>query len=348
MSSSPQRHTVPYTEFSVLHLAREILNSEGNALLGLTAKLDQQFCDAVDQLTRCRGNVVLTGIGKAGLIAQKISATLSSTGTRSSYLHPAEAVHGDLGILRAGDVLVAFSNSGETEEIIRLLPFVKSLEIPIVAITAGDTSRLGQEADIVIPMGRHKETGPHGLAPSTTTTVMLGLGDALALVVARQRGFEPQHFANWHPGGSLGLKFKTAADVMRTGSEVRMAADHQSVREVLSKLKVEGRRSGAVMLIDEESGQLSGIFTDSDLARLLEQKQDELLDAPIKNVMTNHPRTVNADLPLSTAIDLLADKKLSELPVIDDQTRPVGLLDITDLIGMLPAAQETPPLRKSA
>lgn len=337
MDPLPQRETVPFSEHSLLQLAREILHSEGNALLNLSDQLDRRFCDAVQLLVKCRANVVLTGMGKAGLIAQKISATLSSTGTSSAYLHPAEAVHGDLGRLRRGDVLIAFSNSGETEEVVRLLPFIRSLEIPIIAVTAGETSRLAQESTVVLPMGHHRETGPHGLAPSTTTTVMLGLGDALALVVARERGFQPQHFANWHPGGSLGLQFKTTADVMRTGDEVRVAADHQSVREVLSQLKVTGRRSGAVILIDGQNGRLTGLFTDSDLARLMETRQDVLLDAPIANVMTTHPVTIQQEESLKTAIDLLSRKKLSELPVVNEENHPVGLLDITDLIGLVPA-----------
>ncbi|QDU82750.1 Arabinose 5-phosphate isomerase KdsD [Polystyrenella longa] len=330
---------------SILQEATDVLQTEGTALIKLAGRLNRDFCRAVQLLAECRGTVILTGIGKAGLIAQKISATLSSTGTRAHFLHPVEAVHGDLGFMRQGDTLIAFSNSGETEELLRLIPFVTSLDIPIIAVTAHDQSSLSRSADVVIALGTQTEVGPHGLAPSTSTTSMLGLGDALALVTARRRGFKPEQFAAWHPGGSLGLQFKTVRDLMRVGSRVRVASEEQTVREVLATAHIDGRRTGAIVLVDQQQ-RLSGIFTDSDLARLLETRHDSLLDAPIKSVMTRNPTTVMPDLLISDAVALLSERKLSELPVIDQQHQPIGMLDITDVISLLPAGSQ--PIQNSS
>ncbi|MCA9038760.1 MAG: KpsF/GutQ family sugar-phosphate isomerase [Planctomycetaceae bacterium] len=339
---------LPQTENdSILQEAMDVLQTEGAALIKLAQRLDRDFCRAVQLLTECRGTVILTGIGKAGLIAQKIAATLSSTGTRSLFLHPVEAVHGDLGFMRQGDTLLALSNSGETEELLRLLPFVNSLDIPIIAITARKESSLAFAAEVVVTLGQQTEVGPHGLAPSTSTTSMLGLGDALALVTARRRGFKPEQFATWHPGGSLGLKFKTVRDLMRVGSRVRIASEEQSVRVVLATSHIDGRRTGAIILIDTQ-GFLTGIFTDSDLARLLETRHESQLDAPIKNVMTHNPVTVTGDLLISDAVELLSTRKLSELPVIDAQQRPIGMLDITDVISLLPAGNQSVTVDGSA
>ncbi|MEZ6044412.1 MAG: KpsF/GutQ family sugar-phosphate isomerase [Planctomycetaceae bacterium] len=336
-NQQPRSVPLPPSEYrSILQEATEVLQTEGAALIKLAGRLDHDFCQAVQLLAECRGTVILTGIGKAGLIAQKISATLSSTGTRASFLHPVEAVHGDLGFMRQGDTLLAFSNSGETEELLRLVPFVTSLDIPIIAVTAHAQSSLGRSAKIVISLGNQTEVGPHGLAPSTSTTSMLGLGDALALVTARRRGFKPEQFAAWHPGGSLGLKFKTVQDLMRVGSRVRVAAEEKTVREVLSTSHIDGRRTGAIILVNQQN-RISGLFTDSDLARLLETRHDQQLDAPIREVMTRKPTTVTPNLLISDAVALLSERKLSELPVIDDEQRPVGMLDITDVISLLPA-----------
>jgi arabinose-5-phosphate isomerase len=339
MNSAALRRSVPFTPLEQLREARSVLQDEADALAALAKRLDATFCDAVRVVADCRGSVIVTGIGKAGLIGQKIAATLSSTGTRAHFLHPAEAIHGDLGCLHQDDVLLALSNSGETEEVNRLLPTVRGLGVPIVAVTATDTSTLGSRADVTIRLGRIEEAGPYGLAPSTSTTVMLAVGDALALVVCQLRGFTPQQFAVFHPGGSLGRKLAKVGEVMRRGDELRVARETSTVREVFVRSEKPGRRTGAVMLVDAE-GRLSGLYTDSDLARLLERRHDAQLDRPIAEVMTRSPLTTRPDARLGEAVELLSRRKISELPVVDSDHCPVGLVDITDVIGLLPVEAE--------
>ncbi len=332
---SAAEHLIPYSQFDQLREAREILKLESEALVDVARRLDAGFCAAVELLHHCSGSVIVCGMGKAGLIGQKIAATLSSTGTRSHFLHPAEAVHGDLGCLHPQDVLLALSNSGETDEISALLPTVKRLRIPIIAITGSDRSSLGQQADVRILLGRLKEAGPWGLAPSTSTTAMLAVGDALALVVARQRGFTPQQFAVFHPAGSLGRQLKSVTEIMRPRESLRLARASQTVREVFVTTPIPGRRTGAVLLLDED-GTLAGLFTDSDLARLMEQRRDEALDRPIAEVMTARPVTLPVTAMFSDIVAILSERKISEIPVVDACGVPVGLIDITDVIGWLP------------
>jgi arabinose-5-phosphate isomerase len=332
---SAAEHLVPYSQFDQLREAREILKLESEALVEVARRLDAGFCAAVELLLTCTGSVIVCGMGKAGLVGQKITATLSSTGTRAHFLHPAEAVHGDLGCLHPQDVLLALSNSGETDEISALLPTVKQMGVPIIAITGSDRSTLGQQADIRILLGRLKEAGPWGLAPSTSTTAMLAVGDALALVVARQRGFTPQQFAVFHPAGSLGRQLKSVTEIMRPRGELRLARAVQTVREVFIATPIPGRRTGAVLLVDED-GALAGLFTDSDLARLMEQRRDEALDRPIAEVMTARPLTLPVTAMFSDIVALLSERKISEIPVVDHDGVPVGLIDITDVIGWLP------------
>ncbi|WP_010586960.1 KpsF/GutQ family sugar-phosphate isomerase [Schlesneria paludicola] len=333
MSASFVRSVVPYTHVEQLREARAILGLEGEALIELSRKLDSRICDALTLLSNCRGCVIVTGIGKAGLIGQKIAATLSSTGTRAYFLHPTEALHGDLGCVGCDDVWLMFSNSGETEELTRLLPIIRNREQPIIAITACDTSTLGTQADVTICMGRLIEAGAHGLAPSTSTTVMLALGDALALVLSQMKQFTPQQFAAFHPGGSLGRRLASVQDVMRPLDQVRVAHESATIREVFVKKSLPGRRTGAVILIDDE-GRLAGLFTDSDLARLLEQRRDDQIDRPISEVMTQQPLTVGPHAILEEALQVLGAKHVSELPVIDDERRPLGMVDITDVVGL--------------
>ncbi|RLS59304.1 MAG: KpsF/GutQ family sugar-phosphate isomerase [Planctomycetota bacterium] len=334
MSAAEQ--IVPYSQFDQLREAREILKLEAEALADVSRRLDAGFCAAVDLLLNCTGSVIVCGMGKAGLIGQKLAATLSSTGTRAHFLHPAEAVHGDLGCLHPQDLLIALSNSGETEEISTLLPSVRKMGVPIIAITASDRSTLGQNADVRILLGRIREAGPWGLAPTTSTTAMLAVGDALALVVARQRGFTPQQFAVFHPAGSLGRQLKSVAEIMRPLDSVRVASAKLTVREAFVARPTAGRRTGAVLLVDED-GTLAGIFTDSDLARLMERRRDDAFDRPIAEVMTSHPVTLPATAMFADVLAILADRKISEIPVLDERHCPVGMIDITDVIGWLPS-----------
>lgn len=332
MSAAAVSQIVPFADIDQLREGREILRQEADALEEVAKRLDAGFCAAARRILACEGSVLVCGMGKAGLIGQKIAATLSSTGTRAHFLHPAEAVHGDLGCVHANDVLLALSNSGETEEVSAMLPTIRRLGIPIIAVTSSESSTLGRQADIRILLGKLKEAGPWGLAPTTTTTAMLGVGDALALVVSRLRGFTPQQFAVFHPAGSLGRKLRSVTEVMRGLGRIRLAPETATVREVFRTSTHSGRRIGAVILTDAE-GRLSGLFTDSDLARLLERRQDSSLDSPISCVMTRNPLTVSTSATLSDVIDILSARKISELPVVDNACRPVGMIDITDVIG---------------
>ena len=335
MSTVPLRIAVPFNQFDQLREARSIIRQEAESLLELSSRLDSRFCEAADLLCDCEGRILVTGIGKAGLIGQKIAATLSSTGTRAHFLHPAEAVHGDLGCVHESDVVIAISNSGETEEVCRLLPLMRHLNAMVIAITAESSSTLARSASVVIELGRMHEAGELGLAPSTSTTAMLAMGDALALVVSRMKEFTPTQFGVFHPGGSLGRMLTPISDVMRQGEELRLAVGSETVRETLQRLRSSDRRSGAILVVDAD-GRLEGIFTDSDLARLLEQHRDEQLDRPLAEVMTRDPSTIQRDACLNDAVLQLTDRKISELPVVDDEQHPIGLIDITDVIGLAP------------
>jgi len=330
--NSPTSDLGALSPLEQIRYARDIIRLEGQALLALATRLDTYFSRAVECLYRCQTSVIVTGMGKAGLIGQKIAATLSSTGTRGHFLHPAEAFHGDLGRIHRDDIVLVLSQSGETEEITRLLPPLSALGVTIIAITAQHNSTLGRAATVVLALGPLKEACGLGLAPSTSTTAMLALGDALALVVSRMRAFGPEDFARFHPGGSLGRKLSKVEDHMRQLAQCRVSKDDVSLRNVLAAPSPAGRRSGAILLLDA-AGKLSGIFTDSDLARLFESRRDAALDEPIHHVMTARPITVPAASMVSDAMAIMAERKLSELPIVDDDGRPVGLLDITDLVG---------------
>jgi arabinose-5-phosphate isomerase len=266
---------------------------------------------------------------------------LASTGTPSHFLHPAEAVHGDLGRVRPNDVMLILSQSGETDEIVRLLPSLAEFGVPIVAITAKAESALGRAATATIELGKLEEACALGLAPSTSTTAMLAAGDALALVVSRMRHFGRDDFARFHPAGSLGLQLSKVEQHARPLEQCRVATEDLSVREVLVGTSKPGRRTGATMLVDSH-GRLSGIFTDSDLARLFEHRRDGDLDRPIREVMTAAPLRVEIGSMMIDAVALMAGRKISELPVVDAAGHPVGLIDVTDVVALLPKDAASP------
>lgn len=319
--------------------AREIILLESTALAEVASRLDESFADAVDLVRDCQGSVIVTGMGKAGLIGQKIAATLASTGTPSHYVHPADAVHGDLGRIRGQDVVLVLSFSGETEEIVRLLPSMHDVGVKLIAMTGRVQSQLARCADLILNLGPVREAGALQLAPSTSTTAMLALGDALALVVSQMRGFTANDFARCHPAGSLGRKLARVEDVMRPLPLCRVAPQQHSTRQVLVEVGQPGRRTGAIMLTDCE-GRLTGIFTDSDLARLFEERREDALDGPIRSVMTAAPTTISSGAMLSDAVSCLVELKISELPVVDADHHPLGLIDITDVMSLLPAVEE--------
>jgi arabinose-5-phosphate isomerase len=346
MSSSVASSPVGQTDFERLKVAREVIRAEAEALAQLANRLDDRFCRAVELIANCRGAVVVSGMGKAGLIGQKTVATLASTGTPAHFLHPAEAIHGDLGRVRSGDVALILSQSGETEEVVRLLPSLAEMGVTIIAITARPESTLGSAAAVVLELGNLREACSLGLAPSSSTTAMIALGDALALVLSQMRGFAAEDFARFHPGGSLGRKLAKVEEAMRPLAECRVAPETDTVREVFLEVHRPGRRTGAIMLVDPQ-GCLTGLFTDSDLARLFEVADDGSFDQPIRNVMTAAPISVTRGTRLPDAVKLLADRKISELPVVDEDRRPLGLIDITDLIDLAPAASAASTPTKS-
>ena len=335
----------PLNSAAQLRVAREVLRIEAVGLWKVSTWLDEAFSQAIDLIYHCTGSVIVTGMGKAGLVGQKIVATLASTGTRSHFLHPAEAFHGDLGRLAKGDVVLMLTQSGETSEVVQLLPSLQAMEVPLVAMTASRGSTVGRAATLVVELGDLEEACSLGLAPSTSTTAMIALGDAMALVLSQMRGFCAEDFARFHPGGSLGFKLSKIEEHMRPLEECRVASDTKSVREVIVACSQPGRRTGAVMLVGE-AGKLSGVFTDSDLARLIEGRQETALDGPVSAAMTGDCARVVLGTAAEEAVNLLAERKISELPVVDATGCPVGMVDVTDVVGKSsrPAAvEEAPP-----
>ena len=321
------------TAFEQLRLAREVVRGEGQTLLALADRIGEAFCRAVAMIQAAGGSVIVSGMGKAGLIGQKVAATLASTGTRSHFLHPAEAIHGDLGRVHADDVALILSFSGRTEEVVRILPSLAAMKVPIIAVTGQPESPLGKQAAVVLDLGSIREACPLGLAPTASTTAMVALGDALAIVLSRGRAFSAEDFARFHPGGNLGRKLSRVDEVMRPLSQCRLAPTSQTLRQTLVAQSRPGRRTGAIMITDE-AGALVGIFTDSDLARLLEANRDAAIDGPLADVMTRNPTTIAAGSLLAAACEALSRRKLSELPVVDAAGRPLGLIDITDVVGI--------------
>lgn len=331
-TSLPRAHWIEHGQATIRH--------EADVMLRVADALDDRFATAVEMVLRCPGDVIISGIGKAGHVGTKLAATFASTGTRSHFLHPAEAIHGDLGRVGEQDIVIMLSQSGETEEVVRLLPMIHGLGASLIAITSSAENTLGKAATVVLELGGITEACPLNLAPTASTAAMLAMGDALAMTVSQHRGFRPEDFARYHPGGSLGRKLAFVEEKMRPLAQCRVASDKLSIRDVFQKVRVTGRRTGAVMLVDN-AGRLSGIFTDSDLARLFER--DDLVDihAPISTVMTTHPKTTIIGTRFQAALNRLANEKISELPVIDADGRPLGMLDVTDMVGQVPRDEDS-------
>lgn len=313
--------------------AREIVRLEAVALWKVSNRIGNSLLEAIDVIRRTRGCVIVTGMGKAGLIGQKIAATLASTGTRSHFMHPAEAFHGDLGRIHEDDVVLMLTQSGETDEVVQLIPSLREFGVPLIAMTANRVSTVGRAASVVIEMGHLEEACSLGLAPSTSTTAMLAVGDALALVLSKMTGFGADDFARFHPGGALGRKLSRVNDHMRPLDQCRVALERRSVREVMIECGKPGRRTGAIMLVDD-AGKLTGLFTDSDLARLFERREEASLDKPMRQVMIRQPRTIQSGARIADAVELLAERKISELPVVAEDGKPLGLIDVTDIVGL--------------
>lgn len=312
-----------------LQLAKRILQSEAKAILGLIRQVNQEFENALDLIENCMGRVIVTGMGKPGLIGRKIAATLASTGTPSLFLHPAEAVHGDLGMVTKQDVVIAISNSGETEEVTRLLSIIKKIGAKLIAMTGNLKSTLAKHADVVLNIQVNSEACPWGLAPTASTTAALAMGDALAVCAAKRRGFKEEDFAFYHPGGNLGKKLLRVSDLMRKGKAHPIVKSHTTVQKVL--FAITAARAGSCSVVDSK-GKLIGIFTDGDLRRHLDEQGSVILNYPIAQLATRHPSVIRGDQLAAEALPRLRDRKIDELPVVDKKGRVVGLLDIQDLL----------------
>jgi arabinose-5-phosphate isomerase len=317
----------------VIATAREVLEVEAKAVAAMTGALDDSFVAAVELMLGCTTAVLTTGVGKAGHIARKVSATLASTGTPSHYLSPSDAVHGDLGSVRDGDIVLVFSASGETDEILRLVSLLKRLNHRVISITSSAANSLGRSSDVTVKTGKITEACPLGLAPSASTTAMLALGDALALAVMHQRKFTREDFAMFHPAGQLGRKLLRVGEAMtyrKDFDNLPVAADSSTVGDVLRTVSRITRRPGATALVSAD-GKLSGIFTDGDLRRLLETETHPM-SVPIARVMTRNPKRIKADQLASEAMAIMRQYRIDELPVVDADDAPVGMIDVQDLV----------------
>lgn len=312
-----------------VRIAKKVLRIEAKAIQNAIPKIGKSFDSAVDLIYSTPARLVVTGMGKPGIIGRKIAATLASTGTPSLFLHPAEAIHGDMGMVTQQDVVLAISNSGETEEIVKLISTIKKIGSKLIAMTGNIKSTLAKNADVVLDIGISREACPLGLAPTASTTVTLAVGDALAIALQQKKGFKTEDFALYHPGGSLGRKLLKVKDLMRTGKANPVVREDRLVKEAL--LAITAARAGSCAVVDRV-GHLKGIFTDGDLRRHLEEGKGDIMRQKIGKVATLKPLRIHRDRLAAEALNLLKEKKIDELPVVDDKGKVVGLLDVQDLL----------------
>lgn len=318
------------TEISTIERAKEVLRIEASGILELVDRIDKNFERAVDMLYQCKGRVVVTGIGKPGIIGRKIQATFASTGTPSLWMHPVEAVHGDMGMVIKDDVVLVISNSGETEELVRLVPLIKKIGAKLIVFTGDPNSTLAKHADIYLDISVSREACKLGLIPTSSTTAALAMGDALAVSLLEKKGFDLKDYAFYHPGGVIGRKLLKVKDLMRSGASHAIVDKGTLVKDVL--LAITKARAGSATVIDTK-GRVCGIFTDGDLRRHLER--DPLITTrPVSNVMSKNPVTVHMDVLAFSALRIIKEKKFDELLVVDNNNKPVGVVDEKDLLGI--------------
>jgi arabinose-5-phosphate isomerase len=310
--------------------AKRVLEVESAAILGLVAHLDDTFVNVVELINACAGRVVTMGLGKSGIICRKISATLASTGTASFFLHPAEAIHGDLGMVVRGDVVLTVSNSGETEELVRLLPSIKRVGAEIVAITGNPASSLAKGADYHLSAAISKEACPLGLAPTASTTATLALGDALAMALLLRKGFKEEDFAFLHPGGKLGKRFLRVRDLMHTGEQIPLVKTATPMNDVIYEMSKKGFGITAVVADD---GALEGVISDGDLRRIL-QHDEQILRKTARDCMKRNPATIDAGELASAALQIMEQRKITSLFSTDASNRLEGIIHLHDLWGL--------------
>ena len=311
----------------LLDEARRVLRGEARAIEQLASTLDDRLLQAVELLLKCEGRVVLTGMGKSGLVAKKIAATFSSTGTPSVFLHPADAMHGDLGSIQKSDVVVALSHSGATEELLRLVPVLRYFKVPLLVITGDPKSELAQEATLVLHVPVEEEACPLGLAPTSSTAASMALGDALAACLLRRRSFEASDFHRLHPGGQLGLRLRRVREFLHVGDAVPIVRLDTPMREVL--WVIIDKKLGLATVVDEE-GRLAGLITDGDIKRVLVRFGG--LDCVAEAAMTRNPRLIGPEEPLHRAVEIMDRHVITALLSVDDAGRPQGVLKLQDLL----------------
>lgn len=313
--------------------AKRVLKIEAEAVAALVNRIDERFEKAVEMLLKCKGRVVVTGMGKSGLIGKKIAATLASTGTPALFLHPAESIHGDLGMVTRGDTVIALSNSGETEELALMLPSLKRLGIKIIALTGNIESTLAKNSDVVIDIGVKEEACPLGLAPTASTTATLAMGDALAVVLLDQRGFKQEDFACFHPGGTLGKKLLLRVrDLMHAGDAVPIVSEETLIKDAI--YEISSKKMGITAVLNT-AGKLVGVISDGDLRRWMEKTEksgENLLAKKAKDIMTRKPKVANKDALAAEAVALMENNSITCLIVSDSGARPEGVIHLHDLL----------------
>ena len=319
------------TKDEIISKGKEVIRIEAEAVANLSSSINNEFVAAVEVIAGCKGRVVLTGMGKSGLIARKIVATLNSTGTAAIYLHPTDALHGDLGMVRKEDVVILISKSGNTEEISNLLPMLKRLNVKLIAMAGLRESRLGEECDIFLSIDVKEEACPHDLTPTASTTATLAMGDALAVALLQKRHFTPEDFAFLHPGGSLGKRLSLEIkEIMIKGNKIPVVKKGTSIKDTI--LEITYKRLGATCVVDDD-GTLAGIITDGDLRRLLERTLD-IKDLTAKDIMTQKPKVLKENYLASFALQQMENYKITSLIIIDDHNKPVGIIHLHDLINL--------------
>jgi len=310
-----------------LTLARKVLQTEAAAVLALVERLDDRFAEAVSLVVRCKGRVIVTGMGKSGIICRKIAATLASTGTPAFFLHPAEAVHGDLGVIQSDDVVIAMSYSGETEELTRVLETLKRIGAPLIALTGGPGSTLAQAANVALDCSVSEEACPMNLVPTASTTAALAMGDALAMTVLVEKGFKPDDFANLHPGGKLGKRLMRVEQLMHAGDALPVVQLHSAMRDVIYEMSRKGLGMTSVV---EKDGRLAGIITDGDLRRKMPGTPN-ILELAARDVMTPNPVAITQSTMAVEALAVMEQRKITSIVVIDADRRVVGVVHLHDL-----------------
>lgn len=317
------------SEEKIISKGKEVISIEGNAVLNLVNSIDSEFVKAVNVIYNSKGRVVFTGVGKSGIIARKIVATMNSTGTASIFLHPTDALHGDLGMVRKDDIVILISKSGHTEELIQLVPMLKRINVTMIGMLGEINSRLAKECDIVLNVGVKEEACPYDLAPTASTTAALVMGDALAITLLELKGFSKEDFGMLHPGGSLGKRLSLKiSEIMITGNDVPVVKENTSIKDTI--FVITSKRLGMTCVVDD-NGKLSGIITDGDLRRLLERTLD-IKNLAASDVMTRKPKTMKKDLLASFALQQMENFNITSLIVVDENDKPEGVVHLHDLV----------------